>query len=150
CTNTTKGKVYPITSGPAGGSGFAGTVTMGNGNKVSAITITGSGTGYSAGSGNITFTNNTGGTCTLAQTFTLGSPISRTTVAAGGSYMTQPTITLGGTSPASPSSPTLPALTATPNPWPANASGISAINVTAPGSGYTPGTHYALTITGGG
>ncbi len=154
CNNTTAGKAYAITSGspPGGGSGFTGSVTFANNHKVNGITVTNVGTGYKAGTATIGITDNTAKSCTFTPTFTVGSQVSSITVAAGngGSYMTQPAATLGGTSPAAPTSPKLPALTSLPTPWPANASAITAINVTSAGTGYTPGTHYPLTITGGG
>jgi hypothetical protein len=154
CNSTTAGKVYPITSGapPGGGSGFAGSVTFANNHKVNGISITTVGSGYKAGSATIGITDNAGKSCTFTPSFSVGAQLSTITVGAGngGAYMTQPAAALGGTAPAAPNSPIKPALTALPNPWPANASAITAINVTAPGTGYTPATHYPLTITGGG
>jgi hypothetical protein len=154
CKNTTVGKSYSITSGapPGGGSGFAGTVTFAANNKVNGTSITSVGTGYKAGTATIGIKDDKGASCTFIPTFTVGSQISTITVAAGngGAYMTQPAAALGGTSPAAPASPKLPALTALPNPWPANAAAITAVNVTSAGAGYTPGTHYPLTFTGGG
>jgi len=64
--------------------------------------------------------------------------------------MSQPSAALGGTAPAAPAVPKLPALTALPTPWPANAAGVTSVNVKTAGTGYTPGTHYTLTFTGGG
>jgi hypothetical protein len=155
CKNTTAGKSYTITSGgpSGGGSGFSGTVTFTNGSgKVNGITVTGAGSGYKAGASTIGITDDKGASCTFGPTFSVGSQISTITVAAGngGAYMSQPTATLGGSSPAAPSVAKLPALTALPNPWSANASAITSVNVTTPGTGYTPGTHYPLTFTGGG
>ncbi len=155
CKNTTAGKSYPFTSGGpgGGGSGFAGTATFASGSgKLKSITITGAGTGYKAGSSSIGITDDKGAKCSFSPTFSVGSQLSTITVAAGngGAYMSQPSATLGGTTPASPNSPTLPTLTALPNPWSAAASSVTAVNVTSAGTGYTPGTHYPLTFTGGG
>src|SRR5439155_22028244 len=153
--NLTSGTPYAITSAtlPGAGSGFAGSVTFGNGNKVSGISISNVGSGYTSGTGSVKIKDNSGNTCTVGSvTFTNGAQVSSITVAAGngGAYMSQPTTTLGGTAPAAPATPIKPALTALPSPWPANAAAITAVNVTAPGTGYTPGTHYPLTFTGGG
>jgi len=152
CLNTTAGKSYPITSGspPGGGSGFQGSVTFANNHKVNSITVKNVGSGYTAASGTIGITDDANKSCTFSPTFTTGYQVSSITVTNGGGYMVHPTATLGGTAPAAPSAPTLPTLTAQPSPWPANAAAVSAINVTAAGTGYTPGTHYPLTISGGG
>lgn len=157
CTKTTAGVPYAIKTGtpPGGGSGFAGTVTFSASHKVSGITITNAGTGYSSGTGTLGITDDTGATCTFTANsagFTKGTQVSSITIAAGngGAYMTQPTAVLSGPAPAAPAAAVKPALTALPNPWPANAAAITAVNVTAAGAGYTPGTHYPLTFTGGG
>jgi hypothetical protein len=154
CKNTTVGKSYPITSGspPGGGSGFTGTATFANSGKMNGFTITNVGTGYKAGSATIGITDDKAASCTFTPTFTMGAQLSTITVAAGngGAYMSQPSASLGGAAPAAPAAPKLPALTALPTPWPANAAGVTAVNVTGAGTGYTPGTHYALTFTGGG
>ena len=155
CKNTTAGKSYPFTSGgpSGGGSGFSGTATFTNGSgKLNSITITSAGSGYKAGASTIGITDDKGASCTFTPTFSVGSQLSTITVAAGkgGAYMSQPAATLGGTAPASPSAPKLPTLTALPNPWTAAASSVTAVNVTSAGTGYTPGTHYPLTFTGGG
>jgi hypothetical protein len=153
CTFTTVGKSYAINGSPAGGgTGFAGTVTFSASNKINTVNITSVGTGYKTGGATVSITNDKGGTCSFAPTFTAGSQIGSITVAAGngGAYMAQPSATLGGSSPAAPVAPTLPTLTALPNPWSAAASSVTAVNVTSAGAGYTPGTHYPLTFTGGG
>jgi len=154
CKNTTVGKSYPITSGspPGGGSGFAGSATFAASGKMNGFSVTSVGTGYKAGSATIGITDDKAASCTFTPTFTMGAQLSTITVTAGngGAYMSQPSANLGGTSPAAPVAPKLPALTALPTPWPANAAGVTAVNVKTAGTGYTPGTHYPLTFTGGG
>lgn len=155
CKNTTAGKSYPFTSGgpSGGGSGFSGTATFtGGSGKLNGISVTNPGSGYKAGASTIGITDDKGASCTFTPTFSVGSQLSTITVAAGngGAYMSQPAATLGGTAPASPSVPKLPTLTALPNPWTAAASSVTAVSVKTAGSGYTPGTHYPLTFTGGG
>lgn len=151
CTATTAGQAYPITgvSGAGSGSGFAGYVTFGSSHKVSGISISQVGSGYSSTtSGTITITDNSNNTCTLSSTITAGTQVSSITLGSGGSYISQPTVTLSGPV-AAPTyqSPTLPALTALPNPWPANASAVTAIQITSGGSGYIQGQPYTLNIT---
>ena len=153
--NLTTGTPYAITSAtlPGSGSGFAGSVTFSSSKKVAGFSISNVGSGYASGTGSVNIKDNSGNTCTVSSvSFTTGAQLSGITVAAGngGAYMSQPAATLGGTAPAAPASPIKPALTALPTPWPANAAGITAVNVTGAGTGYTPGTHYPLTFTGGG
>jgi hypothetical protein len=156
CTNTTPGKAYAITGSPSGGgSGFAGTAIFGSNHKISSITVTNVGSGYASGGATVGITDDGGTNCSFGlntTSFTTGNQIGSITIGAGngGAYMSQPSATLGGTSPAAPVSPALPTLTALPNPWSAAASSVSAVNVTSAGTGYTPGTHYPLTFTGGG
>ena len=147
CPNTTAGHSYPFSSVSGGGSGFAGSVTFQSSNhKVSTYTITQVGTGYTSGSATFDIVDDTGSTCPLSGNITTGAQVSSISVSSGGAYMVQPTVSLGGV-PASPSAAVSPTLTAQPNPWPANASGITGINVTSGGSGYTPGVNYPLIIT---
>src|SRR5207302_5605030 len=113
--NLTSGTPYAITSAtlPGAGSGFAGSVTFGNGNKVSGISISNVGSGYTSGTGSVQIKDNSGNTCSVASvTFTTGSQVSSIAVAAGsgGAYMSQPSANLGGTAPSAPASPVLPAL----------------------------------------
>jgi hypothetical protein len=156
CTNTTSGKAYAITGTlPGGGSGFVGTATFAANHKISSITISNVGTGYTTGTATVGITDDTGANCsfgTKATTFTIGAQLASITVASGsgGAYMSQPSAALGGTAPAAPSVPIKPTLTALPTPWPANSGGVTAVNVSTPGTGYTPGTHYPLTFSGGG
>ena len=148
--STTSGKSYPITSVSfGGGSGFAGSAIMSNGNKVGNVLVSQVGSGYSStSSGKFTINDDGGKSCTVSSvTVTPGQTVSSITVGSGGAYETQPSVGLSA-----PSSGTVAStvLTATPNPWPANASAITAINLVSAGSGYTPGQTYPLTITGGG
>lgn len=149
CNNTTAGHPYAITSisGAGSGSGFGGSVTFAGNHKVSAVTITQVGSGYTASGGaTVNIVDNTGSTCAVSGTIGTGAQVSSISLTNGGSYMAQPSVTLGGV-PASPAAAVLPTLTAQPNPWPANASAIIGINVTSGGSGYTPGVNYPLIIT---
>jgi hypothetical protein len=152
CNKTTGGQPYTIVSGgPLGsGSGFTGTVTFKNNHSAQSVIITGVGTGYQAGNSTLTIKDNQGNNCSVTANFSTGSQLSSVSVSSGGNYMTQPAVTLGGTAPAAPASPILPALTALPNPWPTAASSVTTVNITSVGSGYTPGTQYPLTFTGGG
>ena len=148
CKNTTAGKNYTVTATSlGGGSGFAaGTATFSNGSgKLNGLTITNVGSGYSNGAAlSITIVDDNGKNCTAAgSTIATGNQISSFTISSGGSYMAQPTATLGAATVVG----TAPTVVAQPNPWPATASAISAINITSGGSGYTPGTNYTLTIT---
>jgi hypothetical protein len=147
CSNVTAGQSYPFTGSLPGGSGFAGSITFGNNKKVNGATISSVGSGYSSGSSAINIVNDKGSACSVTATYTTGSQIQSVTVTSGGAYMSQPSVTLGGTNPSAPSAFVLPTLTALPNPWPSTASAIQAINITSPGSGYTPGQNYTLTIT---
>ena len=152
CNKTTAGQAYTIVSGgpTGGGSGFTGTVTFKNNHAAQTVSITGVGSGYQNGNGTVTIKDNQNNNCSVTTNFTKGSQVSSISVTSGGAYMTQPTAALGGTAPSAPVTPVLPALQALPNPWPATASSVTAVNLTSAGTGYTPGTHYPLTFTGGG
>ena len=152
CNKTTAGQAYTIVSGgpTGGGSGFTGTVTFKNNHSAQTVSITGVGSGYQNGNGTVTIKDNQNNNCSVTTNFTKGSQVSSISVTSGGAYMTQPTAALGGTAPSAPVTPVLPALQALPNPWPATASSVTAVNLTGAGTGYTPGTHYPLTFTGGG
>jgi len=147
CGNTTAGKSYVVTASSAygGGSGFAaGTATFSGGsNKLNGLTIASVGSGYSDGVGSITIVDDGGSNCTVTPTFSTGRQIQSIAITNGGAYMAQPTVTLGGAT----ATGTAPTASAQPSPWPSNASAVTAINVTAGGSGYTPGQNYTLTIT---
>ena len=148
CNNTTAGQVYPLSGNPpGGGSGFAGFVTFQNNNKVQSINVTSVGSGYSSGTATLSIVNDNNKTCNLSVGFTTGYQIQSVTVNNGGSYMSQPSVTLGVSTPAAPAAFTLPALTAQPNPWSGTPSALQGINVTSGGGGYTPGQNYTLTIT---
>jgi len=135
-------------SPPGGGSGFSGSATLNSTGKITGITVSAPGSGYSSGSGTFTIGNGANA-CTYTTSFSAGSQISSITIAAGngGSYMSQPTAALGGATPASPASGMkLPALTAN---WSSSGSTITGINVNSGGSGYLASS-YNLIITGGG
>jgi hypothetical protein len=133
---------------PGSGSGFAGTVNTDSTGKITAITVSAPGSGYSGGSGTFTIGNGANA-CSFTTTFGVGTQVASVTIAAGngGSYMSQPTATLGGSSPATPSSgATLPVVTAN---WSSSGSTITGINVTNSGTGYLQPS-YNLILTGGG
>jgi hypothetical protein len=146
CKNTTAGKLYTVTASSApGGSGFAaGTASFANGSgKLNGLTITSVGSGYTnGGAASITIVDNTGKNCTVNPTIATGNQISGFTISAGGTYMSQPTATLGNATVVG----TAPTTTAQPNPWPATSSAVTAINILSAGTGYANG-NYTLTIT---
>jgi hypothetical protein len=145
CSNTTAGRSYVVTASSAygGGSGFAaGTATFSNSHKLSGVTISSVGSGYSDGVGSITIVDDGGSNCTIGPSFSTGRQIQSIAITNGGAYMAQPTVTLGGATAVG----TAPTGTAKPSPWPATASSITAINITSGGSGYSAG-NYTLTIT---
>jgi hypothetical protein len=146
CKNTTAGKLYTVTSTSGGaGSGLAtGTATFSNGSgKLNGLTITSVGSGYTNGSSvNISIVDDTGSSCTVKPTIATGKQIQSVSITSGGTYMSQPTVTLGNATVIG----TAPALAAQPNPWPSTASSVNAINILSGGSGYANG-NYALTIT---
>ena len=146
CKNTTAGTWYTVTASSApGGSGFAaGKASFSNGSgKLNGLTITNVGSGYTnGGTASITIVDDQGKNCTVAPTVATGNQISGFTISSGGSYMSQPTATLGNATVTG----TAPTVSALPNPWPSTASAITAVNITSGGSGYANG-NYTLTIT---
>jgi len=146
CKNTTAGKLYTVTASSApGGSGFAaGTASFSNGSgKLNGLTISSVGSGYTnGGTASITIVDDKGNNCTVSPTIATGNQISSFTISSGGTYMSQPTVTLGNATVVG----TAPTVTAQPNPWPSTSSAVSAINILSGGSGYANG-NYTLTIT---
>jgi hypothetical protein len=106
-----------LTFSGAGGSGATGTATI-SGGVVQSVTLTASGSGYTAIP---TFTVNT---CTTQPTTrTLTAKVTGVSVTAAGSYTTFPTISFSGTG----GSGTTATVTAT----------VESVSVSAPGTGYT-------------
>jgi hypothetical protein len=142
-----KNNSYAIGSSipPGGGSGFAGTISFNSAGTVSSIAISSVGSGYTSSSGTLTVGNGANA-CDVPLNFTTGYQVSSVTVNTGGSYMSAPTASLGGSSPVQPAAPTLPTLGAL---WSGAASAVTAVNVLTPGSGYLQPS-YVLIFTGGG
>lgn len=85
---------YDLVFGGGGGNGAAGFVTISSG-RISSITMTNSGTGYT-GNPNISI-NYTGNAPSTAAVLTSGRPIENIIMTNNGSYTTLPTVAIAGT-----------------------------------------------------
>lgn len=130
-----------------GGSGFAGTLNFDANGKISSVTITSPGTGFTSTSGlTITGTN-----CNRNPklNFTLGAHAASVSVTNGGAgYKSVPTVVISA--PPSGNAGTVQTATAVLGSQPANAGQVTGLNITSSGSGYTSAPTVVFGTDGGG
>lgn len=149
CGKPMKNTTLAITSVPGGtGSGFSGTITTDNkGNYSGAASITNVGS-YSAVPGTAQTVTVSG--CALTVGYVGGIQLHAPVLTSGGQYLAAPTATISGISPPVAPSATQPTVNVT---WTSvgapNFGKLSAIQVTAPGTGYAQPS-YTLSFSGGG